>query len=116
MLTTLEYLLPGIAHGEVAYLVSDGVVYFSTINTSRSSINMAEDLVMIIASEAGVDWKGTTFVDIQTHRGYPRILPGDHEAIRLTYEIKGSRPYCMGWYPHKLPEPVLQEFAELIAG
>lgn len=89
--------LPGMpTHNKVAYALVENRVIFSGIETERrtSTMNAAESIIEAIAEQEKIDIVSYRWFDLQTHRGYHSIQPGNFhlKEIDLTINPKGERP------------------------
>ena len=98
--------------GKVAYVIIGREVFFSGLTRTTTTINAAEEIIRAICEAEGIRWQDFTFVDIQTHCGYPKT-PGDFEADVLELR-SGEELTVEGWRPANLPKEVRQLFDDLI--
>ncbi|MFH1427352.1 MAG: WG repeat-containing protein [Patescibacteria group bacterium] len=70
----------------IAYVIVGNRCYFSGLERGTSTINAAEDVIVSIAKQEGVNFFDLRYFDIQTHKGY-RKFPGEYKVNELKYEI-----------------------------
>lgn len=88
---------------EIAYAVDDNRVIFTATGRKtgnpNTTINTAEEVIVAICNQEGLDWREYEYYDLQTAAGgYIRHAKFGTTALdRLTLDISGQRPEVIGW-------------------
>ena len=96
----------------VLYTIQDGTCYLCAVSRNPSSINAAEDIIKKIQQKTP-NQVITTFIDIQTHRGYHKD-PGEYCADELIVRYAGNKPKVTGWKPCTIPPHIEKLFIHQI--
>jgi hypothetical protein len=111
-------------------------VYFTAITRFPSTINRAEQIIIVICEAEGIDWRECSFFDIQTTWGYPSsgrdifdynvdklvLMEGTRTPSVVDWKTIAMTP---GWNPYMpeldkieevIPEAVIKAFQDLLIG
>ena len=112
---------PPMTKSKVAYVVDGYNIYFSGLERRKTStINAAEEVILVLCRAEGLKWQNCQFYDIQTHLGY-RKSPGEYivDSLKVIRPSGGSPEslFVEAWRPmppEQIPSEVLKLFEPLI--
>jgi hypothetical protein len=110
-LTVLHYPKGPNHFGDIAYVALGTKIYFcglSSPNEVISTINGAENIVLVIAAKEGRPWRELQFYDVQTHKGYFKPK-GSYEIDQLIFRDEPGRPHVEDWLPVDLSDDLIAQ-------
>ena len=75
----------------VAYVIIGRDYVFSGLEAPGTTINFAEDIIVLICAAERLDPRRITFYDLQTYRSYISKKPGEYELDKLTLKFGEGR-------------------------